>query len=282
MKMLVLFDDKPYSQAIVKAVSRLARNTLADLVLLAVQEDGEAMDQELAQALLRAQQGIYGGFSADELPYAEVQRPHWEPMEQGWRLDCSARKQCELKLVRGGSVAKTAVAMAAKEEAGLVVLGCSAAEGCEWAGELNVPLRIAEDAPCHVLVIKEPHAAGEIVSILDQTEVSQEALEMINQVATIHQAGLKIVGVAEKKESRQNALEQRMVALLKYYNDRGISTWLKVLPSEQIQRYVTAVSQEAVVALWMGGHHSLVKKLFARSMIDRLLEVSRSSLLILR
>jgi len=73
-----------------------------------------------------------------------------------------------------------------------------------------------------------------------------------------------------------------MVELLKYYNEREISAWIKLINADDVQDYVTASSKEGIVALWMGGKESLIKKLFSRSMVDRLLETTRSALLILR
>jgi hypothetical protein len=172
--------------------------------------------------------------------------------------------------------------VAAEIGANLIILGCSGEFGCEWDGEMNVPLRIAEDAPCSVLVVKQVRNANQIVSILDQSVVKQDSLELVNQLVTLHDTGLKIVGVQEQKAEKEDAIESRMVELLRYYNDREINTWVKVINSEDVKNYVTTASREAIVALWMGGKQSLIKKLFSRSMVDKLLETTKSSLLILR
>jgi len=167
-------------------------------------------------------------------------------------------------------------------ECDLVILGCSNKTGCEWDGEMNVPLRVAEDAPCSVLVIKQVKNADQIVSILDQSIVKQESLEIVNQLVTLHDAGLKIVGVKDKNSSKKDRIEQRMVELLKYYNDREIGAWVKLLDTDDVKEYVTHSSRESIIALWMGGKQSLIHKLFSRSMVDKLLETTKSSLLILR
>jgi hypothetical protein len=184
--------------------------------------------------------------------------------------------------IRTGSVSKQAITIATEMECDLVILGCSSKFGCEWDGEMNVPLRIAEDAPCSVLIIKQVNKTNQIVSILDQSVVNQDALEMVNQLVTLHDAGLKIVGVTEQKTDKKEDIEKRMVELLRYYNDLEISAWVKLINSEDVKEYVTNSSREAIVALWMGGKQSLIKKLFSRSMVDKLLENTKSSLLILR
>ena len=163
--------------------------------------------------------------------------------------------------IRTGSVAKEALALAAEVESDLIILGCSRKFGCEWDGEMNVPLRVARDAPCSVLVIKQVGKAKQIISILDQSVVSQDSLEMVNQLVTLHDAGLKIVGVKEKK-GKKDKIEKRMVELLKYYNELGIGAWIKLINREEVQSYVTVSSREGIVALWMGGEAVSVEKTF--------------------
>ena len=282
MKILVALDARKYSKKILKDVARLAENTLADIVLLGVQEKAAEPAQSLTTALVKYQHDIYSYFSPEELPYADFSTDQWQKNDKGdWSMSAKGLKEFTLR-IRSGSIARQVVQVAGDMECDLVILGCSNEFGCEWDGEMNVPLRIAEDAPCSVLVIKENKNASQIVSILDQSVVSQDALEMVNQLVTLHDAGLKIVGVKEKKESKTDEIEQRIVELLKYYNDRQVSAWVNLIDAEKVKGYVTNVSKEAIVALWMGDKQSLIKRLFSQSMVDKLLETSRSSVFILR
>jgi hypothetical protein len=90
------------------------------------------------------------------------------------------------------------------------------------------------------------------------------------------------VGVKEKMVgNKQDQMEKRMIELIRYYNERGIDAWVKLIGSNDVKDYVTVSSREAIVALWLG-KQSLLKKLFSLSMVDKLLENTRSSLLILR
>jgi len=285
MKILVTLDRGDYSKNILKDVARLAKNTLADVIFLGVQDGKKNLDAPLAAALRKYQQDVYSYFGEDELPYGTLPgEEEWREQGSGdWVLEARGMKTFTLRVRGGGaSTPRQAIAVARESECDLIVLGCSRREGCEWKGEMNVPLRIAEDAPCSVLVIKQVARAAQIVSILDQSEVSQDSLEMVNQLVTLHDAGLKIVGVMEKKEAKQDRIEQRMVELLRYYNDREVGAWVKLLNQDEVKDYVTTWSREGIVALWMGGKQSLVRKLFSPSMVDRLLETTRSSLLILR
>ena len=281
MKILVTLDTGRYSRKIIKDVARLAENTFADIVFLGVQENDKKLAKTLVNGLLKYQQDLYGFFPPDDLPYAEFTNETWQQTGPGkWLLTSRGMKEFSLH-IRTGSVAKEALALAAEVESDLIILGCSRKFGCEWDGEMNVPLRVARDAPCSVLVIKQVRRAKQIISILDQSVVSQDSLEMVNQLVTLHDAGLKIVGVKEKK-GKKDKIEKRMVELLKYYNELGIGAWIKLINREEVQDYVTASSREGIVALWMGGRESLLKKLFSRSMVDKLLESTTSSLLILR
>lgn len=281
MKILVPLDSHEYSRKILKDVARLARNTLADIVFLGVQDKSQDPQPSLVQTLMKYRNDVCSYFSADEQLYGDLGSENFKKLENGgWELSSKGMKEFALHIAVG-SIAKQSVELAEQLGANLIILGCGGMEDCEWEGEMNVPLRIAKDASCSVLVVKQPKKSDEIVSILDQSIVSQDSLELINQMVTLHETGLKIVGVSEKKVSKQDRLETRMVELLKYYNERQIGAWVTLIDSSDVKNYVASFSGHSIVALWMG-KESLIKKLFTPSMVDRLLETTKSSLLILR
>ncbi len=281
MKILVALDTKEYSKNILKDVARLAKNTWADLIFLGIQgKKSKEPDSELVQTLFKYQQDVFNYFSPDDLPYKALETPTLEPAGKGiWSASSKGMKSFTIR-IDSSNTAKQIVAAAADTACDLIVMGCSGKLGCEWEGEMSVPLRVAEDAPCSVLVIKEPRSPKEIVSILDQSTVSQDSLELINQLVTLHEAGLKIVSLKDSKGSKGDE-EKKIVELLRYYNDREISAWVKLLDSMALKDYVATSSSEAIVALWMG-KKSLIRKLFSQSLVDKLLENTRSSVLILR
>jgi nucleotide-binding universal stress UspA family protein len=282
MKILVALDMNMYSSKIVKDVARLSQNTLADLIFLGVQNEPNELDQTLVSSLTRYQKDVYSYFGDDECPYGDFSSKQWEQAgKNDWSVSSKGMKEFTLR-VRTGSVSKQVVSVATEMECDLVILGCGKEFGCEWEGEMNIPLRIAEDAPCSVLVVKNSGNSDQIVSFLDQSVVNQDALEMINQMVTIHGASLKIVGVKDKNEDKETEIEKRMVELLTYYNERKVNAWVKLIGSEHVKEYVTDASREAIVALWMGGKQSLIKRIFSKSMVDQLLETSLSSVFILR
>jgi hypothetical protein len=283
MKILVALDTQKYSRHILKEVAHLARNTLADLVFIGVQDDGSREPNELlTDTLLRYRQDVCSFFNPDELPYGSPVSREFTAIKQGeWSLGSDGMKELVLRIT-SGSAARLIPAAAAELEADLVIMGCSGELGCEWEGEMNVPLRIAKDAPCSVLVIKQPTRSDQIISILDQSVVSQDSLELINQLVTLHESGLKIVGVKEKMAgSRQDEMEQRMIELVRYYNNRDVDAWVKLISSRDVKEYVINSSRTAIVALWLG-KQSLLQKLFPLTMVDKLLENTSSALLILR
>ncbi len=282
MKILIALDTQEYSRAIIPTAAQLTKNTLADIVLLGIQEKTtDTPDKALSEALEQYRKDIFGEFDGDTSLYSDFSDVSWQRTEgDGWQRSARKLKTCSLT-IRTGGAAKQIIAVAEEIGSDLVIIGGSRPD-CEWQGELNVPLRVAEEAPCTVLLIKENKNIDKIISILDQSVVSQDSMEMVNQLVTLHDAGLKIVGVKEKKSHKEGAIEKTMVELMKYYNDRKINAWVKLLNSEKVQEYVTASSQEGIVALWMGGKQSFLKKMFSRSMVDKLLETTRSSLLILR
>ncbi|HID70981.1 MAG TPA: hypothetical protein EYP35_11160 [Desulfobacterales bacterium] len=282
MKILVALDTEDYSNKILKNVARLAGNTLADIIFLGIQEGTEKLAGPLADTMLKYQQDLASCFNREESPYADFDAEQWQEKQPGdWYMASRGMKEFTLR-IRSGSIVKEVLSVARETECDLIILGCNGTAGCEWNGEWNVPLRIAEGGPCSVLVIKDVKRVKQIVSILDQSAVSQEAMELINQLVTLNDSGLNIVGVKGKNERKETEIEQRIVDLLRYYNDRKISTWIKLINSDDVQDYVTGASVDATVALWMGGKQSLLKKIFSRTMVEKLLETSGSSLLILR
>ena len=281
MKILVALDTKEYSKNILKDVARLAKNTWADLVFLGIQgKKSKKPDSELVNTLFKYQQDVFNYFGPEDLPYKSFETRTLEPAGKGvWSASSKGLKSFTIR-IGSSNIAKQIVAAATDTACDRIVMGCSGKLGCEWEGEMSVPLRVAEDAPCSVLVIKEPRSPKQIVSILDQSKISQDSLELINQLVTLHEAGLKIVGLKDSKGSKGDE-EKKIVELLKYYNDREISAWVKLLDSTALKDYVATSSREAIVALWMG-KKSLIKKLFSQSLVDKLLENTRSSVLILR
>ena len=85
----------------------------------------------------------------------------------------------------------------------------------------GVPQKVAADAGCSVLLVKEEQPISRILAYLDQTYISQESLEILNQMITIHQAELEVIGV-NPESGLKKEVYTRLIQLGDYYQDRGV------------------------------------------------------------
>ncbi|MBU0682607.1 MAG: universal stress protein [Proteobacteria bacterium] len=289
MRILIAFDTHSYSSRIVSEVAKLAANTWADITMLAVQPagSGNKTDATLAKALRQYRTDFIDQFDAGDQPYGgNISNEEFVQKNGAWELSkhspaLASRKELLLK-IRVGDPAKEILAEAREHEADLIVLGCTKGLDSQWKGEVDLPQKIAKKAACSVVVIKEKKVPTTLTCCLDQTHVSQSSLEMINQIVTLYQAELKIVGLTDNKGTDGKAgVENSIAQILKYYAERQISAWIKLVRPEDLEEYVAEVSRENMVGLWMG-KKSLLGKIFSPNLVGKLVNHSQSSVLILR
>jgi nucleotide-binding universal stress UspA family protein len=277
-------DTNTYSSEIIGDVTTLAANTWADITLLAVQTGRGASRPEptLVEALSRGQQIFFDQYQGGELPHGAADTQGFKPVTPGiWRTSGSGRKEFTLK-VRSGEPIKEILAEAAEQQCDLLILGCSKENGCQWEAEIDLPQKIARDAQCSVLVIKEGRIPKKITCCLDQDQVSQDSLEMINQIVNLHQADLKIVGLTGPKGlPAKGEVEKKMQEVLHYYAARKVNTLIKLVDNEDLETFVERATREGMIGLWMG-KKSLLGKIFSKDLIGKLVATSSSSALILR
>lgn len=282
MRILAAMDKHSYSAGIAGDLAKLAANTWADIIMLGVQQGGtDKLDESLAATLFKYQEKILGQMPAEDSPYAGPSDQQMIATQNGaWEASSRGKKELTLK-VRAGDATKEILAEAREREIDLIILGCSKGGDCEWEGEMNLPQKIARDADCSVLVIKEEKIPDKITCCLDQAHVSQDSLEMINQIVTLHQADLKIVGLTGPKGLTGKNVETKMNEVLKYYTARGINTFVKLVDSSALENYVKKSTTEGLIALWVG-KESLLSKIFSKNLIGKLVATGHSSVLILR
>lgn len=284
MKILVAMDTNTYSAEIISDVTKLAANTWADITLLSVQSSGGSgnPDPNLIKALGQHQHNFFGQYKGGELPHGEADPQGFKKVSAGiWQTSGTGRKEFTLK-IRSGAPIKEILAEAGEQQCDLIILGCSKDKGCQWDSEIDLPQRIARDAKCSVLVIKEEKIPNKITCCLDQVQVSQESLEMVNQIVNLHQADLKIVGLTGTKGlPEQGEVEKKMQEILHYYSARKVNTLIKMVHSEDLEEFVERATREGMIALWMG-KKSLLAKIFSKDLIGKLVATSNSSTLILR
>jgi len=284
MRILIAVDTHSYSENIINDVQKLAANTWADLTLLGVQPNANAAgpDAKWTKILTEFHKNIIAYFHEENLPYGSASSDAMTEINKGvWEAVSSGRKKLTIRL-RSGNAEHEILEQAKEDESDLIVLGCTKGLDCEWEGELLLPQKIAKKAECSVLAIKEQKPTNQITGFLDQTSVSQDSLELINQLVTLHDAGLKIVGLQGQKGTiGKEDVEKKMVDVLKYYNDRKISSWMKMVNLDNLEEYVAQATKEGIIALWVG-KKSLLSQIFSRDLIGKLVNQTQSSVLILR
>jgi hypothetical protein len=119
-----------------------------------------------------------------------------------------------------------------------------------------------------------------MVCCLDQEQVSQASLELINQLVTLYQARLEVVGLTEK-DNLKAPVEKKMAGILDYYTARSITPWLELVEQQSLPAFINKQARRGVVALWMG-KKSILEKVLPRGKVNRLVRASQSSVLILR
>ncbi|NCO61657.1 MAG: universal stress protein [Deltaproteobacteria bacterium CG_4_8_14_3_um_filter_51_11] len=297
MKILVAVDRSSYSAYAVEEAARLARNTLANVTLLGVLSPKEARKNHhdpasvawgpshpLAKALGQYRESFLSYFEEKDSPYLnrefdyeliEVAKGVWQELG----VCRSARKSLKVR-TRLGNPVKQILAEAEEDESDLIIVGCSEQKQCFWEGDANVPERLANGAACSVLVVKEERNVRKIVCCLDQDKTSQESLEMINQMVSIHHADLEVIGMSDG-EGLKSEVERKMNSILKYYLDRQINPQIKVVPLSSLEEFISKEARQDLMALWMG-KKSVLENVLPWTKVKRVIKASHSSVLILR
>ncbi len=280
MRILAAMDNYSYSQEIIPDLARLASNTWSDITLLNVQR-GKELDLEVEKTMMQYAKQFFSYLDGEISPYDPVKGGFKETGTGAWENSSRGRKEFVLK-IRSGDPDTEILKEAAEWECDLIVLGCTKGMGCEWNGILHLPHKVARDATCSVMVIKETRTPSQIISFLDQTNVSQESLELINQMVTLHKAGLKIVGLrGQKGVIGKGDVEGKMLEILNYYNEKQIRAWITFVEDTALEEYVARSTSEGMVALWMG-KKSFLSRIFSKDLLEKLIDNTQSSVLILR
>jgi nucleotide-binding universal stress UspA family protein len=293
MRILVAVDQHPYSAHVVKDVAKLAGNTWADVTLLGVgpkatdigrSSNRAGIKHPLTEKLRNYRRGFLDHFEKEESPYekrscnyefVEVKRGLWEEL-----YICRGDRK-DLKIVlRSGNPFKEILAQSQEDDSDLIAMGCYKKGDCQWKGTINLPQKVANNATCSVLVVKQQKQIRKIVCCLDQENISQGSIEMINQMVTLYQTELEIVSLTDGTAMKP-LVEKNLDAILKYYNARKIKAWIKLVDVVSLASFISQEASRSMMALWMG-EHSLLSKMFPKGKVDKLIQGSESSVLLLR
>jgi hypothetical protein len=99
-------------------------------------------------------------------------------------------------------------------------------------------------------------------------------------MVTLHQAELDIVGLTGG-EGLGEEVENKMITILRYYTARHIQPRIKQVEISSLASFIDHEAQRSLVALWMG-KESMLKKVFLQSKVNKLIKMSKSSVLVLR
>jgi len=287
MKILFAADEHPYSAYALKEVVRLAMNTWSDVTMLAVasgESGAPAPDSPLIQAIQGYRDEFLKTAEVEGSPYARKEcRPEWLPLKDGvWEeLLISRGDKRDVRLCfKPGNPAQEIVAQAKEEDSDLLVLGCTSGKECIWQGAAPVPQRVVNDAGCSVLLVKEEQPLTRILACLDQSYISQESLELINQMATIHQAEVQLIGLSQGGDMKKDVY-RRLIEIGDYYEDRQIKVSTQLTDVADFEGLVSTELKQDLLALWMG-RKSLLDRFYPRDWVGRFVSKCQSSVLVLR
>ncbi len=266
----------------------MATNTWADVTLLAV-APGESStkpgeDHALAQALHGYRENFLASAGGEGSPYAVgAPRFEWIPMKGGqWEellVNRGAKKDVKVRL-RLGNEAQEILAEARDEESDLIVLGCTKGAQCIWQGSAPVPQKVVNDAACSVLLVKEEQPISRILACLDQSYISQDSLEMINQMATIHGAQLELIGLSQGGDMKKDVY-RRLIEIGDYYEDRQIKVTTRLTEIADFENLIDKELQQDLLALFMG-KKSLLDRFYPRDWAGRFVSKCQTSVLVMR
>ncbi len=294
MRILFAGDEHHYSEYALKETIRLAANTWADVTLLGVQATGSAKDATrgnsyldglpVSIALRRYRDVFLDSWNKDESPY-EMQegRYEWIQLKEGrleeTRVLRGRRKDFRVRM-RIGNPGSEVVAEAIEDESDLIILGCAKGDSCRWAGSSLAPQQVVDDANCSVLLVKEEQPVTRILACLDQGYISQESLEMINQMLTIHGAQLELVGLSQNGDMNRSVYT-RLIEIGDYYSDRQVEIKTRLTDVSDFERFISGELRQDLLALWVG-KKSLLSKFFSRGWVGRFVSKCQTSVLAMR
>jgi nucleotide-binding universal stress UspA family protein len=294
MRILFAGDHHPYSEFALKETVKLARNTWADVTLVGIHAISSAKEKTKAsirpgelpvsEAMRRYRDVFLNSWEKGDSPYEMHDgRYEWITLENGrWeeiKVLRGSRKEFRVRL-RSGVPSREALAEAAADRSDLIVIGCTKGEECVWADNLPVPQEVVNDSDCSVLLVKEEQPVTRILACLDQGYISQESLEMINQMVTIHGAALELVGLSQKGDM-DKTVYTRLIEIGDYYSDRNIDIKTRLAEVSDFEHTITAELRQDLLALWVG-KRSLLSRFFSRDWVGRFVSKCRSSVLVMR
>jgi len=267
MKILFAADDHSYSEDALPQLARLGENTWADIMLLGLSAQSKGMEDTI---------NIY---RKKLLAYCDPKLSPYLESNPGNDGESKFQKQV-ITLTKQGNAARLILEEINKENSDLITIGVSSMNNYSWKDAKDVPLKVAREASCSVLVIKENKKINKVLCCLDHDNISQKSLEMVNQMITLYHADLDIV-VLTDGEDIEKKIEKKLSWLINYYSGHNIFPRIKLVKLASLERFISRQARWGLMAMWMG-KKSILEKVFPSRKLSRLLKANDSSVLLLR
>ena len=284
MRILFAADEYRYSADALPQVARLGENTWADIILLGISttSKGAQTPSDASGTKVIATTPIDDKLEAYHKKILARFDPATSPYRQtgsDGNTETGIQKQI-ISRVRKGNPSREILEEAKEAECDLLVIGCSTQESYTWKSAGDIPLKVARDAACSVLVIKENTTIKKVLCCLDHDNISQKSLEMVNQMITLFHADLDIV-VLTDDEDVQEKIEKKLSWLIDYYSARDIFPCIELVKLKSLESFVSQQARWGLMAMWMG-NKSILERVFPSNKVSRLLKANESSVLLLR
>jgi nucleotide-binding universal stress UspA family protein len=284
MRILFAADEHPYSVDALPQMARLGENTWADIILLGISTQSNGISDpsggtDTKGAVTLPLNNMLEAYRKKLLSFFDLKKSPYSQSRSDEDIKTGIHKQI-ITRVREGNPAREIVAEAKKAECDLIVIGCSAEDDYTWKDGGDVPLKVARDAVCSVLVVKEDKKINKVLCCLDHDNISQESLEMVSQMITLFHADLDIVVLIDG-EDVQEKIEKKLSWLIDYYSARDIFPCIELVRLASLETFVSQQARWGLMAMWMG-KKSILERVFPSNKVSRLLKANESSVLLLR
>jgi len=289
MRILIAVDEQTYSEYAVRQAAKFAVNTWADITFLTVNSktagEGTRKPDITDSEVLHRYRDIFLEYCPDEeSPYRQATFEYQiieikKGIHEAIEVRRPSKKDFKLR-IRMGDLAEEILDEAKDEGHDLIMLGCGKGERCIWKMSKKVPTKVVNESQCSILVVKEDRPIQRILCFLDQSGISQESMEMINQMAIIHKARLNIVGLTRDRAIRVD-VDKELWRIQDYYLSHEIDTHVGLQEISNLETFLHSKAMPDLLALWMG-KRSLIKRILPENWAGKFVSKSSCSVLILR
>ncbi len=242
MNILVIVESTGFNKKLAKEVGRLAANTWANITLLGyLPKLVKEKSRTLQENIIKYRDEILSCFSDEGSPYPRIWSEEWQNKDQSLVMPMeSAQKRLDLIIVKAEDDLNI-ISFLRSKPVDLLIFGDQAdfqspviAGTMEVAGSLLV-----------IKGIKDPH---QVVCCLDHDQIHHNSLDIINQLVTLYNAELKIVGFSNGGQN-QKKIEACLQYLLNYYSNLKVTPWLELVDASIKAQFLVKESQKKLVAL---------------------------------